>query len=791
MAIVIFFTVVLDEEPGDSVVVAIDANGLDEGQFQPDSVTFSTNNWDTQQMITVVGVDDEVPDGDIDYNIPFNVTSQDGDYNGIAVDQVAVRNRDNDFGLLLTSDGFLDTHEDGSFETFTLQLRSPPSGMVTIPITTASDEIQLSTDSLVFASGNYDTPQTVTVTGLDDAIDDGDQAFSLTIGPSSSSDPLYQNLGDTLSGSNQDDDTSSITVATAGNDGTMDTAEPDTSDSFTVVLTSEPTAEVAIPISLVPDNQVTPSTATLTFNSQNWNTPQTVTLSPIEDQYAEDTLSLAVALNTPSSSDPIYAGINPDDLAGTHGDDDRAGYTVVTAGNDGVIDTDEGGGDDSFTLVLNSRPYSDVVLSVTSSNPDEGFVSPSGLTFSTNNWNQPQTVTVTGVDDQQPDMAVDYEIRMQLTASDTTYNGLNPDAVPAVNRPINTPPSTSKVFILTEQNTASLPVTPVVEDPDDDDSHRFVVTNQAASGNVDNVSEAFIYTPGDPLYVGHDTFDYRVFDQQDASLDATGSVIVLPPEYFLLLNAWPEETILPENIGLINLPSGYTNESPEAVDDRVLVFEDREVTINALANDTDPNPIDELVITAVDPPQGGNANNRDSNITYRSNSGFSGLDQFDYTISDGRGGSAGATITVAVLPIAAGQSCSSARAIPYRPGDPAVTIFANTAGLPDQVSPCDLSSGQADAWFSLNIPTNAVGRLVIDTNASAPTANTFLGLYGADCGTPIDCNNDISGANRRSRITIEDLVPYRGQNLRILVESMEPDGAFGLSLRSGQTRHDR
>jgi hypothetical protein len=52
----------------------------------------------------------------------------------------------------------------------------------------------LSTTQLVFDATNWSAPQTVTVTGIDDAADDGDQTYTVTLGPAISADPLYNGL---------------------------------------------------------------------------------------------------------------------------------------------------------------------------------------------------------------------------------------------------------------------------------------------------------------------------------------------------------------------------------------------------------------------------------------------------------------------------------------------------------------------------------------------------------------------------------------------------------------------
>src|SRR5207302_2747706 len=58
--------------------------------------------------------------------------------------------------------------------------------------------------------------------------------------------------------------------------------------------------------------------------------------------------------------------------------------------------TTEAGGTAQFTAVLTRQPTANVTVGLSSSNPGAGTVAPAGLTFTPDNWNQPQTVTVTG-----------------------------------------------------------------------------------------------------------------------------------------------------------------------------------------------------------------------------------------------------------------------------------------------------------------------------------------------------------------------------------------------------------
>jgi Big-like domain-containing protein len=87
---------------------------------------------------------------------------------------------------------------------------------------------------------------------------------------------------------------------------------------------------------------------------------------------------------------------------------------------------------------------------------------------------------------------------------------------------------------------------------------------------------------------------------------------------------------------------------PLAQDDHAVTQRDTAVTIAVLANDSDPDG-DPLTVTAVaDPAHGGAVSNTDGTVTYTPDPGFVGSDSFEYTISDGAGGTDSATVFVTV-----------------------------------------------------------------------------------------------------------------------------------------------
>ena len=67
--------------------------------------------------------------------------------------------------------------------------------------------------------------------------------------------------------------------------------------------------------------------------------------------------------------------------------------------SDETLTINENGGDDTFTIVLDTQPISDVVIDISSNDTGEATVTPTQLTFTNANWDTAQIVTVTGVDD--------------------------------------------------------------------------------------------------------------------------------------------------------------------------------------------------------------------------------------------------------------------------------------------------------------------------------------------------------------------------------------------------------
>jgi len=202
-------------------------------------------------------------------------------------------------------------------------------------------------------------------------------------------------------------------VTVTESSSSTDLTEAGTTDTYTVVLDHLPTASVVITVSV--DSQSSVDSSTLTFTTGDWSDAQTVTVTATNDDIDEHTSTIT---HTAASSDTSYDGITISSVSANVTDNDTAGMTqsetTATVTEDGTTDT--------YTLVLDSEPTDDVVVTVT---PDsQSTVSPTTLTFTSANWDTVQTVTITAVDDTtDEDDSHSGTITHTAASDDTNYDG--------------------------------------------------------------------------------------------------------------------------------------------------------------------------------------------------------------------------------------------------------------------------------------------------------------------------------------------------------------------------------
>lgn len=208
------------------------------------------------------------------------------------------------------------------------------------------------------------------------------------------------------------------------------TSEAGGQATFEVALSAPPGKPVTIPLESSDPKEGTPAPAALTFDGQSWDKPQRVTVTGVNDDVADGLRSYQILLRPAASEDPRYAGMDGPDVD-LKNRDDEPGFFVNAPP---VLLTVESGTKATFTVELNRAPTAPVQLPIASSKPSEGVPTPSLLTFTPDDWQRPQTVTVTGVDDMVNDSAQSYSIVLgPARSADPAYEGADPPDLPARN----------------------------------------------------------------------------------------------------------------------------------------------------------------------------------------------------------------------------------------------------------------------------------------------------------------------------------------------------------------------
>jgi hypothetical protein len=485
------FSVSLTSEPDRDLDITLASTNRDEGVVSPDHFGITQRTWNLPRVVTVTGVDDDRADGPQSFGIRVSATGSILEISDVVVD---VTNDDDDVAAasVVPTLGLV-TSETGTRATFDVALLAQPTAPVAIPVASSNTgEGVVDTAMLVFDPDTWGIAQTVTITGVDDAISDGAQPYTIVLGPAASGDPAFDGMDpDDVQVTNVDDDVEAIVVTpTSG----LVTTEASGTATFSVVLATQPTADVTTVLGSTAPSEATADVASLTFTPATWNVPQVVTVTGHDDHVVDGDRPFTITLAPATSADAHYAGIDPDDVTGVNIDDDVRGITV--APTSGLV-TSERGKSDWFRVVLNTQPVANVTVPLVSSDPTEGTVFPAALTFTPANWNVAQTATVTGVDDNLPDGNIAYTIQTQPAVSaDPVYAGFDAADVAVTN---------------IDNDTAGITIDPVagllVSEFGDADTFTIVLTSRPTA-NVrvtfasSDVTEGFVFpaqvtfTPG-------------------------------------------------------------------------------------------------------------------------------------------------------------------------------------------------------------------------------------------------------------------------------------------------------
>ncbi|MGL4503462.1 MAG: Calx-beta domain-containing protein, partial [Planktothrix sp.] len=416
------------------------------------SITFDANNWNQFQTVNVTGVDDSERDGDRNFTIQTNISSEDVQYSELDVEEIAVKNIDDETEnvLITQSNGSTEISEDGTIDSFEVVLTGFPIDDVVVNITPDS-QVDLGNGigqpiTLNFTPENASTPQIVTVEAVDDDDVEGEHLSKISY-IANSNDPLYAGLGGEINVDITDNDNPTVSLKSVGNGseqslipGVFQLAldHPASSQGLTVNYTVSGAATAGTDYTIVGLNPVTTSGSVYIAPGE---TGVNISVTPIQDLITElggETVTIELEMGTGyniGTVDPQNVIITDDDVAGVRVLETGNGTQVVEQ-NVTPVDSNK---TDRYQISLTSSPgvgetvaitpnFNNTNLQLLDSNQNPI----TEITFDATNWNQSQVITVVGLDDSQAG-TLEQIITHSSSSSDATspYNsGLEIDGKP-------------------------------------------------------------------------------------------------------------------------------------------------------------------------------------------------------------------------------------------------------------------------------------------------------------------------------------------------------------------------
>ncbi len=354
------YTVALESAPSYQVWVELSNSAGQVLAYDPtqaeelnNALFFDSTNWDVPQTVRVEAIDDELEEGPHHTHVTHQIYDVHSDYSytdlGIALFRVDIE--DNDVGsvVIVESGSSTEISEEGQTDTYTIVLNEAPTDTVRIDLSTpdgqltAVDNAQPLNTYVEFTTENWSTPQTVRVASIDDFVDEGDHAARV-VHTVTSNDARFDGLTvSPVAAQIADNDTAGLQLTES--DGSTRLQKGNGADTYEIVLTSQPTADVRIEFGdgngqLHAVDNAHRNNGYIDFTPDNWDVAQTVRVAGGSGGFQHGTAEV-VLTHELLSTDDNYRGtydliveIVGDPLVGTTGDDVIA---VVVSGTEYVI----------------------------------------------------------------------------------------------------------------------------------------------------------------------------------------------------------------------------------------------------------------------------------------------------------------------------------------------------------------------------------------------------------------------------------------------------------------------
>jgi gliding motility-associated-like protein len=417
------FSLVLDQQPSQNVIYNLSTTDTAQMTVSPTTMTFTPTNWNTTQVGTITAVNDLIVDGDqnVTLRIELDTGASDNCYSTTANYGITIL--DNEIAGFVLSP-VTGTLTEGSTQTAAVDivLTAAPLTDIIIDLQSADlTELTLATASVTFTTLNWNVAQTVLLNAVDELLVDGTQTVSITASVNTASAPAFTGLASqTVTVFVADDDIPGFTLSALA--GTLTEGSSQTV-SFTLVLDARPTTDVAISITISPTDEISAATTLVTFTNVNWNIPQVISLSSVDDFLIDGTINTDLVFAVVSGSDPFFTSIASQTLSVPNLDNEIAGFSLSSLNGGDLLEGSSAVV--SFTVVLGAQPdlLDFVIIDINSLDVTEATVlaTTTSLVFTNANWNIPQTVVLESVED----LILDGTTTSFITAAISSFSPSN------------------------------------------------------------------------------------------------------------------------------------------------------------------------------------------------------------------------------------------------------------------------------------------------------------------------------------------------------------------------------
>ena len=278
----------LAARPAESVTVTVGSNNPDVTAattvgVTPVTLTFTTENWDTPQPVTVTAAQDADAANDT-ASLTHTASAAGGNYNGIiAALSVIVTDPETASLVLTPPTPAMALDEGAATYTYTAVLTSEPTATVTV--TTSSDNQDVTTlpPVLIFTAADWSRVQTVTISVAEDADAAPDTATLTHTAAGGDYAAVIAEVGVTIT----DHDRVGLTLTPAS----LVVGEGTGGDGYSVALDTQPTATVTVTIASN-NPEVTTNPATVTFTTADWSARTVAVIAEEDADNADDTAML-------------------------------------------------------------------------------------------------------------------------------------------------------------------------------------------------------------------------------------------------------------------------------------------------------------------------------------------------------------------------------------------------------------------------------------------------------------------------------------------------------------------